>query len=137
MLGQTIPITRNRHLTIPFIIPLLTLLLLVGYVLLPSRHSLPFTLAPDNSRYLFTSSSMRIDRSRFMPPGDKNPIRRPDYLPAPIPPKASGMVVPNSVHYVFGLKPVKEGEKGEELPYYAYLAMRSALVNIKPAKMYL
>ena len=47
------------------------------------------------------------------------------------------MVVPNSVHYVYGLKPVKEGDVPEELPYYAYLAIRSALVNIKPAKIYL
>lgn len=47
------------------------------------------------------------------------------------------MAVPDAVHYVYGLKPVKEGEQPEELPYYAYLAMRSALINIKPAKIYL
>jgi hypothetical protein len=58
-------------------------------------------------------------------------------MPAPIPPKRRGMTVPDSVHYVYGLKPVKEGEQPEELPYYAYLAMRSALINIKPAKIYL
>jgi len=45
------------------------------------------------------------------------------------------MVVPDSVHYVYGLKP-SEGEEGEELPYYAYLAIRSALINLKPEKMY-
>jgi len=72
-----------------------------------------------------------------MAPGDRNPLRKPDYLPDPIAPKKSGMVVPNAVHYVYGLKPLNEGGKAEELPYYAYLAMRSALVNIKPEKIYL
>jgi hypothetical protein len=47
------------------------------------------------------------------------------------------MKVPNSVHYVYGLKPVAEGEKAEELPYYAYLAMRSAMINLKPSTIYL
>jgi len=47
------------------------------------------------------------------------------------------MVVPNAVHYVYGLKPVKEGEQPEELPYYAYLAIRSALINLQPEKMFL
>jgi hypothetical protein len=72
-----------------------------------------------------------------MAPGDQNPLRKPDYLPDPLPPKRKGMVVPNSVHYVYGLKPVKAGEKPEELPYYAYLAMRSAMINIRPEKIYL
>ena len=47
------------------------------------------------------------------------------------------MVVPNAVHYVYGLKPVPEGQKPEELPYYAYLAMRSAMINLKPEKVFL
>jgi hypothetical protein len=72
-----------------------------------------------------------------MAPGDRNPLRKPDYLPDPIAPKKSGMVVPNAVHYVYGLKPVNDGGESEELPYYAYLAMRSALVNIRPEKIYL
>lgn len=46
------------------------------------------------------------------------------------------MRVPNSVHYVYGLKEPKNG-RTEELPYYAYLAMRSALLNLKPEKIYL
>jgi hypothetical protein len=73
----------------------------------------------------------------ILPPGDMNPLRRPEYLPAPIPPKKRGMTVPDCVHYVYGLKPVKEGDKLDELPYYAYLAMRSALINIKPSIIYL
>ncbi len=47
------------------------------------------------------------------------------------------MLVPDSLHYVYGLKPVPEGELGEELPYYAYLAVRSAILNLRPAKIYL
>ena len=47
------------------------------------------------------------------------------------------MVVPNAVHYVYGLKPLGEGEQPDEFPYYAYLAMRSALINLKPEKMFL
>lgn len=47
------------------------------------------------------------------------------------------MRVPNSLHYVYGLKPLEEGAQGEEFPYYAYLAMRSALLNIQPAVTYL
>ena len=47
------------------------------------------------------------------------------------------MVVPNSVHYVYGLKPPKEGEETEMFPYYAYLAMRSAIIRLEPETVYL
>lgn len=47
------------------------------------------------------------------------------------------MVVPNSLHYVYGLKPLSKGQKGEELPYYAYLAIRSAFIHLQPEKTYL
>ena len=47
------------------------------------------------------------------------------------------MVVPDAVHYVYGLKSIPTGGTGAELPYYAYLAVRSALINLRPAKMYL
>ncbi|CAK9782572.1 hypothetical protein CC85DRAFT_284055 [Cutaneotrichosporon oleaginosum] len=57
-------------------------------------------------------------------------------LPPPLKPKRFGMRVPNAVHYVYGLKPVKEGEMVPALPYYAYLGMRSALVNLRPEKIY-
>jgi hypothetical protein len=62
---------------------------------------------------------------------------RPEYIPAPVSPKSKGMIVPNAVHYVYGLKPVKEGAQPEELPFYAYLAIRSAMINIKPEKIFL
>lgn len=117
--------------------PLFSLLLLIGYLLLHSTHHGAAYHTLPSSHYRYTSSPMRVDKSQFPSPGDQNPLRRPDYLPAPIPPKESGMVVPNAVHYVYGLKPVKEGEQSEELPYYAYLAIRSALINIKPEKVYL
>lgn len=58
--------------------------------------------------------------------------------PAPIPPTKRGHVVPNVLHYVYGLKDTGRTDgKGDEFPYYAYLAIRSALVNIKPEKAYL
>ena len=81
-----------------------------------------------------TNSPFLIRSDQFLPPP---PISRPSYLPEPVAPKVEGMVVPNAVHYVYGLKPVKEGEQPEELPYYAYLAIRSALINLQPEKMFL
>lgn len=67
----------------------------------------------------------------------KEPLLPPsDIFPAPLKP-AEGARVPKALHYVFGLKPVKPGHKPDELPYYAYLAMRSAMINIKPEKTYL
>lgn len=59
------------------------------------------------------------------------------FLPSPLKPKRWGMRVPNAVHYVYGLKPVPEGETAPPLPYYAYLGMRSALLNLRPEKIYL
>ncbi|CAD6581388.1 MAG: hypothetical protein TREMPRED_002999 [Tremellales sp. Tagirdzhanova-0007] len=81
-----------------------------------------------------TRSSFLIDESLFLPPPP--PPTRPGYLPEPIPPKKTGMVVPDALHYVYGFKPVKEGEKADALPYYAYLAIRSAILHLKPAKIY-
>lgn len=46
-------------------------------------------------------------------------------------------MIPNSVHYVYGLKPPKEGEEPGNFPYYAYLAMRSAILRLEPEKVYL
>lgn len=58
--------------------------------------------------------------------------------PIPMAPSRPGHVVPNVVHYVYGLKETKrEDGKGDEFPYYAYLAIRSALVNIQPERVYL
>lgn len=65
--------------------------------------------------------------------------------------------MPNIVHYVYSLKPTPrqksqpggirvdeegyfemgQGEEGEEFPYYAYLAVRSVIVNLKPDAIYL
>lgn len=135
---QPIPLTRRR---VPPL-PLIPLVLLIGgalYFLLtsrsPTRTSIGYPpLAPPHSTH-HALSPFAVDPSLFIPPP---PFPAPpSYLPAPVSPKAQGMVVPNAVHYVYGLKPVKAGQKGEELPYYAYLAMRSALLNIRPEKMYL
>jgi hypothetical protein len=76
-----------------------------------------------------------ISPYRFIAPPP--PDRGPDYFPEPIKPKRSGQVIPNSVHYVYGLKPPKEGEEPGNFPYYAYLAMRSAILRLEPEKVYL
>lgn len=118
---QTIPLPNKQHIAIP-LLPVILLLLALGYLLRPAAWTHTGGL-----------SSFRVDPSLF-PPVENS---RPSYLPAPVPPKKSGMKVPNSVHYVYGLKPVAKGEKAEELPYYAYLAMRSAMINLKPSTIYL
>ncbi|KAJ9090946.1 hypothetical protein QFC20_007776 [Naganishia adeliensis] len=60
----------------------------------------------------------------------------PTLYPAPRTP-SPGHVVPNVLHYVYGLKETtKTDGKGPEFPYYAYLAIRSALINIRPEKAY-
>jgi hypothetical protein len=51
--------------------------------------------------------------------------------------RKKGRVVPKVVHYVYGLKDVVDGGKGEDFPYFAYLAVRSVLVNVKPDTIYL
>lgn len=67
------------------------------------------------------------------PPLPPNPAFHP---PPPILP-ADG-AAPNVVHYVYGYKPPKAGEEeGELMPYYTYLAIRSAIVNLKPDAIYL
>ncbi|TXT08601.1 hypothetical protein VHUM_02729 [Vanrija humicola] len=78
-----------------------------------------------------TTSKFLVPPEQFIPVDSG----RPSWLPAPLAPKRAGMRVPNAVHYVFGLKEPKNG-KTEELPYYAYLAIRSALLNLKPEKIY-
>jgi hypothetical protein len=92
-------------------------------------------LRPTTTKYTLASTPFLVSPSDFLPPPE--PRTRPDYLPPPVAPKIKGMIVPNAVHYVYGLKPVREGEVGEELPYYAYLAIRSALINLKPEKIFL
>ncbi|KAI5449138.1 hypothetical protein NCC49_005276 [Naganishia albida] len=85
----------------------------------------------------------------FIPPSSFPPLSHEQQLallptstdrslyPAPLAPARPGHVVPNVVHYVYGLKDTGRTDgKGDEFPYYAYLAIRSALVNIKPEKVY-
>ncbi|KAK8854781.1 hypothetical protein IAR55_003520 [Kwoniella newhampshirensis] len=119
----TIPLPKPYHLSISPL-PLLLLLIFGIYFL--------FHSPTPTSKYPLTTSPFLIKPTQFLPPP---PIDRPSYLPEPVSPKKKGMVVPDSVHYVYGLKPL-EGSKGEEFPYYAYLAMRSALVNLRPKVIY-
>ncbi|KAL7421236.1 hypothetical protein Q5752_004121 [Cryptotrichosporon argae] len=105
---------------------LYAVLALLGLYLVYSYRALPPPLT-----YRRTTSPLLVAASSFLPAPDS----RPAHLPAPLAPRRPGMVVPNAVHYVYGLKPVELG-KGEPLPYYAYLAMRSALLNLQPEKIY-
>ncbi|WVQ81807.1 hypothetical protein IAT38_003934 [Cryptococcus sp. DSM 104549] len=129
-----IPLSKKRSLTLPPL-PTLLLLLATGFLLSSLLRSSPHPsyYTPPHDRPRLTSSPFLIPPEKFLPPP---PVDRPPYIPEPTAPKKPGMVVPDAVHYVYGLKPVKEGEKGEELPYYAYLAMRSALLNLRPSVVY-
>lgn len=72
---------------------------------------------------------------QFLPPPP--PAQHPAYHPPPPTEPPPGQA-PNVVHYVYGYKPPREGEpEGELMPYYTYLAIRSALVNLKPDAIYL
>lgn len=126
--AQNIPF-GNHALPVP-LVPLLLLCVGLGYIFASWTGS-GHAQRPAG----LTTSPFLIPSSKFLPPPP--PPARPDYIPAPVAPKRSGMVVPNAVHYVYGLKPVPPGGQPEELPYYAYLAIRSALINLKPEKMFL
>lgn len=129
---QVIPLPQKRHVTLPTL-PILLLLLGTGFLL----HSLFFSTPPPSALAppgKYTSSPFLVHPTDFI---DPPPPDRPSYIPEPVEPKKKGMLVPDAVHYVYGLKPVPEGQRGEELPYYAYLAMRSALINLSPKVIFL
>jgi hypothetical protein len=109
------------------------------------------------------SNKFHVPASKFVAPRPYPPT----HYPAPLTPELpSGLTslfsrkhpnrIPNVVHYVYGLKPTSaqqdsgikvdestgefepgQGGDGESFPYYAYLAVRSVLVNVKPEKVYL
>nr|ODN89058.1 hypothetical protein L203_02469 [Cryptococcus depauperatus CBS 7841] len=118
---------------------MLTFVLLIGLgfllgTLAPIRSPTPAHYRYTTSaHHRYTTSPFLIHPSQFI----KAPLPdRPGYLPHPVLPKKKGMLIPDSVHYVYGLKPVQEGQQGVELSYYAYLAMRSALINLRPKVIY-
>lgn len=88
-----------------------------------------------------TKSKFLVKPEQFPPTPLKKHLpddfRVPDYVPKPVGVKTPGMRVPNAIHYVYGLKPPKHGYSGEQLPYYAYLAMKSAITRLKPEKTFL
>ncbi|WVN85915.1 uncharacterized protein L203_101068 [Cryptococcus depauperatus CBS 7841] len=117
---------------------MLTFVLLIGLgfllgTLAPIRSPTPAHYRYTTSaHHRYTTSPFLIHPSQFI----KAPLPdRPGYLPHPVLPKKKGMLIPDSVHYVYGLKPVQEGQQGVELSYYAYLAMRSALINLRPKSL--
>lgn len=128
-LGRSIPVA-------PFAVSLAVMLVFLVF----RSHNVGHNVEHDETLY-----GLPRTESRFLvKPKDfvEAPPRRlhlPDMppMPEPLPPKKKGMRIPNSVHYVYGLKPPDEGKTGPELPYYAYLAMRSAIMHLKPEKMYL
>ena len=132
---KTIPMSRSIQLKL-YYHPLILLCIGIGtgwFLCLILAPRIPYLSS--SSRDGRTKSPFLIQPSRFIPPPPRGPP--PANLPDPVPVKKEGMLVPDAVHYVYGLKPVTEGERGEELPYYAYLAMRSAMINLRPSVIYL
>lgn len=78
----------------------------------------------------------------YVPPERYWPLQpltpNPAYPPTP---PDSVSAIPSIVHYVYGYKDPTPGtpanQAGELLPYYAYLAIRSALVNLQPDAIHL
>lgn len=138
-LSQTVRVA-GRPITI-HALPLVLIVLGLVYLVYPSKAPSYGYLPRQNTDD--TLWGLHRTKSPFLvPPRDILPFHHklpqiPDNFPEPVKPKTSGMRVPNSVHYVFGFKDVAEGQSPDELPYYAYLGMRSALLNLRPTKMYL
>ncbi|WWC90703.1 uncharacterized protein L201_005640 [Kwoniella dendrophila CBS 6074] len=133
----SIPISRSHIVQIP-IIPLLLSILVLGFIYQQIHSKTYMTyqytgLLNNGKQYELSKSPFLVQPKDFLPP---LPIEKPGYLPNPLNPKLPNQIIPNSVHYVYGLKDVEQGKKGEELPYYAYLAIRSALLNLQPEKIY-
>ena len=108
------------------------------YRLYVARRTLTSKAAVAHAGHLFSyrrPPPFHVPSSDFLPPVPA--LARPAYHPPPPVEPAPGQA-PNVVHYVYGYKPPKAGEpEGELLPYYTYLAIRSALVNLKPDAVYL
>lgn len=117
--------------------PSAILLILVGIVVghfLPSLSRISLAHTP----------SHLVPPSRFLapPPHRPNPPQYPQPLALSPRDLRAGRVVPKVVHYVYGLKEPEHASSreqglGDEFPYYAYLAIRSVIVNVKPEKIYL
>lgn len=91
-----------------------------------------------------------FDESRYPPPSapfEQKPEQEPFFNFDVSPVKEEGMMVPNAVHYIWMSRAsVKEVEASREagqplpgsvFPYYAYLSVRSALLVLKPHRLYL
>lgn len=129
-------INRNHVLLLALVISTYMLGLLTPW----SKSNLPY---PTRPRPFYVLPKQFVD---------PKPLVHDSHYPEPTVPTKKGQVVPNVVHYVYGLKPTKaqestlretpdgflEGERGQgdEFPYYAYLAIRSVVVNIKPETIY-
>jgi hypothetical protein len=119
----------------------LLVVLAIGLAFLLGRHLAPSSRIPHHQGpappFLIPPSAFppltREQQLALLPTSTDRTL-----YPSPLAPEKPGHVVPNVVHYVYGLKDNGRTDgKGDEFPYYAYLAIRSALVNIKPEKVYL
>ncbi|RXK40870.1 hypothetical protein M231_01929 [Tremella mesenterica] len=113
-----IPITNSQSYKFSIIKFLPSILLLTIGVLIGSQH--PYYLSIYSRRSSIPISYL----PRSLPPPPDTKIPPSSSLPIPSEP------IPNIVHYVYGLAPTQE-----EFPYFAYLAMRSALQVLKPEKV--
>lgn len=103
------------------------------YLVIYPRGRYPPESALEGARR--TSSEWLVNSHDFRSPP---PFRTPDNMlemPSPIPPRREGDVVPDVVHLTYGLK--DDGGRGPEFTYTNYLAMRSILLRLKPAKLFL
>jgi hypothetical protein len=130
--------------------------LLIAALLLTSYYLGRITTTP-SSRLPGPITKFTVPPSLFVPPVPYPPSSFPDPSTIIHRSRNSKQRVPNIVHYVYSLKPTPhqksqpggirvdeegyfemgQGEKGEEFPYYAYLAVRSVIVNLKPEAIYL
>lgn len=134
--------------------------LLLAALLLTSYYLGRITTTP-SSRLPGPITKFTVPPSLFVPPVPYPPSSFPDASTILANTKGRNRIrnrrVPNIVHYVYSLKPTPrqksqpggirvdeegyfemgQGEEGEEFPYYAYLAVRSVIVNLKPDAIYL
>ncbi|KAG7528492.1 hypothetical protein FFLO_06115 [Filobasidium floriforme] len=131
--------------------------LLLAALLLTSYYLGRITASP-SSRLPGPITKFTVPPSLFVPPVPYPPSSFPDSstIIHQNRNRNPNQRVPNIVHYVYSLKPTPrqksqpggirvdeegyfemgQGEEGEEFPYYAYLAVRSVIVNLKPDAIY-
>ncbi|WVR07184.1 hypothetical protein IAU60_004225 [Kwoniella sp. DSM 27419] len=122
---EYVPMTRRDSMSAPYYKSLLlrylpsALLLAIG-IAIGANHPL----------YLSVYSRRPATPSSLLPPALPPAPPMSASLLASLPPPQEP--IPNIVHYVYGLA----SEPQPDFPYFAYLAMRSALVSLKPDEVW-